>query len=211
MDTITAKEFRASSGVEEWHAGVNGASVTYRTGDFATGAALFDRIAKLADAADHHPDVDVRYPTVRVHLFTHSARGLTAKDVSLAQQISSAARELGVDAETTPPQRLMIAVATPEAERIMPFWQAATGYDAISDTELVDRTGRGPLIWMQRVDRSIGGRMHLDIVVPKGEAEARVAAIVEAGGIIADDTHAPRWWTMADADGHKVDITPSRT
>ncbi|WP_344094527.1 VOC family protein [Microbacterium deminutum] len=210
METITPKEFRSSPGVEQWRAGRNGAVVEYRTGDFATGARLFAAITDLAQAADHHPDVDIRYPSLRVRLFTHSAHGLTRKDVALAQQISKAAGTLGIEAETRPQQRVMIAVATPDASRIMPFWKAATGYDALSEIELVDPAGRGPLIWMQSVDRPIGGRMHIDVVVPRESVEERVAAALAAGGVMADDSHAPNWWTLADADGHKLDITPAR-
>jgi len=211
METITAEEFRSAAGVADWRAGVNGASVEYRTGDFATGARLFAAITALAEAANHHPDVDIRYPSVRVRLFTHSAKRLTAKDVALARQISEAARDLGVEAEPMPAQTLMIAVATPDASRILAFWKAATGYDAISDIELADPAGRGPLIWLQPVDKPIGGRMHVDVVVAPDEAEDRVAAALAAGGAIADDSNAPEWWTLADADGHKVDICPSRT
>lgn len=102
METITAVEFRSAVGVADWQADADGAWVEYRTGDFATGARLFDAIAELAEAANHHPDIDVRYPSVRVHLFTHSARGLTMKDVALAQQIAEAARALGVEASRSP-------------------------------------------------------------------------------------------------------------
>lgn len=211
METISADEFRSASGVADWRAGVTGAVVEYRTGDFATGARLFAAISELAEAANHHPDVDIRYPSVRVRLYTHSAMGLTMKDVALAQQISAAARDLGVDAESRAGQTVMIAVATPDASRIRQFWKAATGYDAISDIELVDPEGRGPLIWLQPVEKAIGGRMHIDVVVPPDAAEQRVAAALAAGGVIADDSNAPEWWTLADADGHKVDICPSRT
>ncbi len=145
-----------------------------------------------------------------MRLITHEAHGLTTRDLALAQQISAAARELGVEAETRPEERLMLAVATPDAAKVMPFWKAATGYEAISEIELVDPAGRGPLIWMQAVDKPIGGRMHLDVVVPRDQTESRVAAALAAGGVMADDSHAPRWWTLADADGHKVDITAAR-
>lgn len=210
METITAEEFRSASGVEDWGAGVNGASIEFRTRDFATGVRLFEAVADLADAADHHPDVDIRYSSVQIRLFTHFAHGLTAKDVALARQISEAARSLGIEPGARSRDHVMIAVATPDAGRIMPFWQAATGYDAISDIELQDPEGRGPLIWMQPVDRPIGGRMHIDVVVQPGTGEQRVAAALAAGGVMVDDSNAPEWWTLADADGHKVDICPSR-
>ena len=210
METITAEEFRATAGVEDWGVGVNGAVVEYHTRDFATGARLFETITGLAEAANHHPDVDIRYSHVRVRLFTHSAKGVTVKDAALAQQISAAARKLGVKKAAQSRNQLMIAVATPDARRILPFWQAATGYDAISEIELADPAGRGPLIWLQPVDKPIGGRMHIDVVVPPGSGEQRVAAALAAGGVMADDSNAPEWWTLADADGHKIDICPSR-
>jgi len=98
MDTITPQEFRDRDGVEEWNPTESGAFATFDTGDFATGARLFSQIAVLADAADHHPDVDVRYATLRVRLFTHSAKGLTDADAALAARISLAAKDLKVHA-----------------------------------------------------------------------------------------------------------------
>lgn len=96
MQRLTAAEFAAAGGVEDWTAADDGATARFRTGDFATGAALFARIADLADAANHHPDVGVRYGSVEVHVATHSAGGLTDKDLALAREISVAARELGI-------------------------------------------------------------------------------------------------------------------
>jgi 4a-hydroxytetrahydrobiopterin dehydratase len=42
--------------------------------------------------------------------------------------------------------------------------------------------------------------------VPADQAEARVAAALEAGGRLADGSHAPHWWTLASPENHKVDI-----
>ena len=105
MDTITTEQFRSSPGVEDWHATASGAFARFRTGDFATGAELFTAIAELAEEANHHPDVDVRYAAVRVRLYTHSADGLTAKDAELAARISRAARELGIQTDADHPER----------------------------------------------------------------------------------------------------------
>lgn len=105
MDTISTDQFHGSPGVEEWHATASGAYARFRTGDFAKGARLFAAIAELAEEANHHPDVDVRYTAVRVRLYTHSADGLTAKDAELAARISRAARDLGVEADLDHPER----------------------------------------------------------------------------------------------------------
>lgn len=210
MDTITTEEFRAFPGVEDWRPRATGAFALFRTRSFATGAQLFAAIAELAEAADHHPDVDVRYSTVRVRLLTHSAGGLTAKDATLAARISEAAHELGVRAETDRLQDLMLAVATPDSAAITPFWKAATGFAEVEDGVLFDADGRGPLIWFQPVDRPLRGRSHLDVNAPRDVIEKRLDAAVAAGGVIVDDSHAPEWWTLADADGHKIDLCPWR-
>ena len=62
---------------------------TFKT--FAEGIGFVDRVALEADAADHHPDIDIRYTTVVMTLSTHSAGGLTAKDLALAETIDSLA------------------------------------------------------------------------------------------------------------------------
>jgi 4a-hydroxytetrahydrobiopterin dehydratase len=59
---------------------------------FAEGIRFVDRVAVLADAADHHPDIDIRWTTVTMALSTHSAGGITAKDVALAGRIDAAVR-----------------------------------------------------------------------------------------------------------------------
>lgn len=54
---------------------------------FQDGIRFVDRVAVAADAADHHPDIDIRYTTVKMSLSTHSAGGLTNKDFALAGEI----------------------------------------------------------------------------------------------------------------------------
>jgi 4a-hydroxytetrahydrobiopterin dehydratase len=49
------------------------------------------RIAEAAERAGHHPDIDIRYDTVRLHLMTHSEKGITDKDFDLAKEINRAA------------------------------------------------------------------------------------------------------------------------
>ena len=49
------------------------------------------RIGFLAEAADHHPDLDLRWRTVRVALTTHDAGGLTGRDLALASAVEGVA------------------------------------------------------------------------------------------------------------------------
>jgi 4a-hydroxytetrahydrobiopterin dehydratase len=210
MDTITSKQFRALPGVEDWRPRATGAFALFRTGSFGAGAELFAAIAELAEELNHHPDVDVRYSTVRVRTITHSAGGLTAKDAELAAAISAAARELDIPSDTPSMQELMLAIATPDSAAVVPFWKAVTGFDEVRDGVLYDADGRGPLIWFQPIDRPLRGKSHLDVNGPRKVLEERLEAAIAAGGTVADDTHAPQWWTLADADGHKVDLSPWR-
>jgi 4a-hydroxytetrahydrobiopterin dehydratase len=71
----------------------------FRTGSFNKGVDFVVRIGALADAVDHHPDVDLRYPMVTVRLSTHEVDGLSERDIALAREISAAATELGLEAD----------------------------------------------------------------------------------------------------------------
>jgi 4a-hydroxytetrahydrobiopterin dehydratase len=205
---ITGREFEAAGGTEDWRALYTGACTYFRTGSFATGAQLVGAIAELADAANHHPDVDLRYPGVTVRLFTHDAMGLTQRDVDLARRISDAARELDVVADPGAVQEVQLAVDALVVAHVLPFWRAVLGYRDVGEEDLVDPGARGPAIWFQGMDapRAQRNRIHVDVAVPSDVAEARVAAAIAAGGTLVSDEHAAFWWTLADAEGNEVDV-----
>ena len=64
---------------------------TYRFRDFREALAFVNRVGGLAEAAGHHPDIDIRYNAVTLTLTTHDAGGLTPKDFDLARAIGSSA------------------------------------------------------------------------------------------------------------------------
>ena len=55
--------------------------------DFTEAMAFVNRAASLAEAADHHPDIDIRYNRVRLGLTTHDAGGVSRRDLSLAEAL----------------------------------------------------------------------------------------------------------------------------
>jgi 4a-hydroxytetrahydrobiopterin dehydratase len=57
--------------------------------DFVHAMGFVSSVALLAEKANHHPDIDIRWNKVRLVLSTHSAGGLTEKDLNLAKQIES--------------------------------------------------------------------------------------------------------------------------
>jgi 4a-hydroxytetrahydrobiopterin dehydratase len=207
-EKITPRQFHDAPGIEDWRVVFEGACAHYRTTSFAVGVALVEEIGRLADAANHHPDVDLRYSGVTVRLVTHDVDGLSKHDVTLAQQISAAARQLGVTADPTRVQTVQVAIDRLVGADVQPFWRAVLGYQEKGDEDLVDPQGRGPAIWFQQMDepRTARNRIHVDISVPHDQAEARVAAAIAAGGHLVSDGNAPAWWTLADAEGNEADV-----
>lgn len=96
---LTPEQFYDSPGVGDWRVSGNAASATFMTGSFSRGVEFVDVIRSLADAANHHPDVDLRYSFVTIRLTTHDVQALSELDVDLARRISAAARELGIVAK----------------------------------------------------------------------------------------------------------------
>lgn len=60
---------------------------------FPAGIEFVRRVAEVAENANHHPDIDIRWRRVRFTLSTHDSGGLTALDVSLAREIDRLATQ----------------------------------------------------------------------------------------------------------------------
>ncbi|HZJ48488.1 MAG TPA: 4a-hydroxytetrahydrobiopterin dehydratase [Acidimicrobiia bacterium] len=73
------------------HWEVDDASIvrSFRFTNFVEAMGFVTRVALLAEKADHHPDIDIRWNVVTLRLSTHSAGGLTSKDLDLATQIEN--------------------------------------------------------------------------------------------------------------------------
>jgi 4a-hydroxytetrahydrobiopterin dehydratase len=207
-EQITPREFHEADGVADWRVLFDGAYAYFRTGSFAVGVALVEAIGGLADAANHHPDVDLRYGSVTVRLWTHEVEGLSARDAALAREISAAAHGLGAVADPTAVQVVQVTVDAYVSDEVRPFWRAVLGYKDRGSEDLVDPHGRGPSFWFQPMaePRPQRNRIHIDISVPHDQAEARVAAAIAAGGHLVNDQYAPAWWTLADAEGNEADV-----
>lgn len=60
---------------------------TFALKDFPAAIRFVNAVAKVAEQAGHHPDIDIRWNKVTLTLTTHSAGGLTEKDFKLARQV----------------------------------------------------------------------------------------------------------------------------
>ncbi|MCF8783625.1 MULTISPECIES: 4a-hydroxytetrahydrobiopterin dehydratase [Rhodococcus] len=72
-----------------WRRDGNAIVRTVESPSFPEAVALVDRVAEAAEAANHHPDIDIRWRKVTYSLSTHSAGGITASDVELARTIDA--------------------------------------------------------------------------------------------------------------------------
>lgn len=77
--------------LDEWSVLNDAIQRTYLFKDFAASIAFVNKVAEFAEAADHHPDILVRYNKVTLTLSTHDAGGITEKDFALAAQADGAA------------------------------------------------------------------------------------------------------------------------
>ena len=89
---LSADELTEALGeLPEWSGDVKGIERAVKARSFLAGIRLVDAVAELAEAADHHPDIDIRWRTITFRLATHSAGGVTELDLSLARQINQLA------------------------------------------------------------------------------------------------------------------------
>ena len=209
--TLTPQEIESEE-LSDWRVLFTRLHARFRTGDFVTGLALVNQIAAAAEEMNHHPDLELTYPTVTVRLSSHDVGAVTQRDVRLARRISELAAAAGATADPATVQVLELALDTHDAEAIKPFWRAVLAMvdsDSDSDDELVDPLGVLPTLWFQETTahETPRQRFHLDVRVPPEVAQARVAAAIEAGGSLVADDAAPLFWVLADAQGNKACVT----
>jgi 4a-hydroxytetrahydrobiopterin dehydratase len=181
------------------------------------------QIAAAAAAAggadtDEHLHVDVRPDRVELSLQTRATGRLTTRDIELAHSITAAVAHLGgatagaTSAELARPvQMLEIAIDAIDIPAIRPFWRAVMALadepgSSNPDDAVIDPTGQLPTIWFQQMDqpRPQRNRIHFDITVSHDEADARVKAALDAGGVLVSDEAARSFWILADVEGNEV-------
>jgi 4a-hydroxytetrahydrobiopterin dehydratase len=181
----------------------------YRTQNFAAGVRLVDAVAAVADAQNHHPDVTLRFREVGFTLSSHDVGGVTQRDLDLALRIQELAAEQSAVATHVPPTRTDVAIDCSDEAAVRPFWRVGLGYlesGTGDQLELLDPRGAGPRVWFQhmQIQRTERNRIHLDVYLPGADCEERVQDIIDAGGVLLTDEHAPDWWVLADPEGNEL-------
>ena len=207
MDKLTSTQI-LEAGLDDWRQLAQGIHARFRTGSFTKGLRFLTAVTEAAEAANHHPDVTLTYPHVDLLLISHDVGALTSRDVDLARTISSIAAEQGLKPQPGALAEVELALDTAAPTAAGPFWAALLTGDAgnVRGDDVVDPSGRVPLLWFQGTDRheTPRQRFHLDVWVPHDVAGDRIAAAVAAGGTVVDDSQAPAFTVLADGEGNRA-------
>ena len=193
----------------DWRVLAYAACTHFRTASLAEAVTLAAAIGKVAETSNQTPDIDVRSDGVTVRLKVNENGWLLEADLALAKEISATAHDLGLSVDLSGLQSYQIAIDAMVIPDVIPFWEAVLGYARFGDA-LIDPHFEGPTFWFQQMDAPRPQRncIHIDLYLPQDQARARVDAALAAGGHIANDAHAPDWWTLADPEGNEVDVAP---
>ena len=89
MDVITDTEVIRANISEAWQIEGDAILKVVPQRNFAEGLALVNLVGEIAEALDHHPDVELRYSSVTFRLSTHWLGGITENDFALARRIDA--------------------------------------------------------------------------------------------------------------------------
>jgi 4a-hydroxytetrahydrobiopterin dehydratase len=201
------QKFLAAEGVDDWVVLHGGATAVFRVPSFG-------EAAQLAEAVAHVPGLEGSGALLTIAgngLSVRLSRGvfrLEEPHIDLARAVSAAARTHGAVADRTGVHEVQVAIAAKPDAVDVGFWRAVLGYAPLADDNAVDPLGHGSTVWMQDLDadKALRHAMHVDVSVAREHAKARVAAALDAGGRIVDDTEAPASWILADRAGNRVCI-----
>jgi 4a-hydroxytetrahydrobiopterin dehydratase len=85
MDHLSAEDRKGFTSTHpNWQLAGETISRTFVFNDFVEAMGFVTKLALAAEAADHHPDIDIRWNKVTLALTTHSEKALTARDIDLA-------------------------------------------------------------------------------------------------------------------------------
>jgi len=175
-------------------------------------------IRACGEGADECLQLDLRRGRLELILSPPDPAGLTARELTHARLIATAAAEMGLplaaDADgRRSVQALEIGIDALVIADIRPFWKAVLGYvdppgAAGPEDAVVDPLEIGPAVWFQQMDapRPQRNRIHFDVSVPPDEVAGRLKMALAAGGVLVSDSHAPAFWVLADAEGNEVCI-----
>ena len=199
--------FLASSGVEAWAVLHGGPTAVFRTSSLADAAALAQAIAAVPGLEGTRAQITLLADRVTVRL-TREVWKIEESHIEVARAISAVAQAHGAAADRSAVHEIQVAISAKPDAINLGFWRAVLGYDPMQGDNAIDPLGNSSTVWMQELDEAkpLRHAMHIDVSVPREQAEQRFAAAVAAGGVVVDASHAPSYWILADRSGNKVCI-----
>lgn len=192
------------AGLEDWVVLHGGATAVFEAGSLVDAASLAVAVAGVPGFSGVLTVSDSRL-SVRL---TRDLWQLEPEHIELARAVSEVARSHNAVAGRETVREVQIAIAAKPEEIDLPFWRAVLGYSPMADDNAVDPLGHSSTVWMQPLnpEKPLRHAMHIDVSVAADQAEQRLAAALEAGGRIIDDSEAPASWILADKAGNRVCI-----
>ena len=221
MTMLTGEQI-TEAGLADWRKLAQGFHARYVVADFGSGARFLAAVADAVDGLGDHLRATVGDGYLDLKLISldavyrdddgdeHVVEWVTQRDVDLARRISEVAAEHGAQADTAGITNVELALDTAHEEQLAPFWSAlltggqeARGRGTIGN-DVRDAAGRVPYLWFQETEEHEPPRQrfHLDVFVPREHAEQRIAAALDAGGVVVSEEDG--FTILADADGNKA-------
>jgi 4a-hydroxytetrahydrobiopterin dehydratase len=200
------RDFLSADDLDDWVILHGGPTAVFRVGSLQEAARL---AAAVAEVPGLEPRTLLTAAADRLTVkLTREMWGTEAKHIEVARAISAVAGEHGAAADRSAVQEVQLAIAAKPDAIDLGFWRAVLGYAPMHDDNGIDPNGQASTVWMQDLDpeKPLRHAMHVDVSVARDHAEARLAAAVEAGGVVVDDAGAPGAWILADRSGNKVCI-----
>jgi hypothetical protein len=216
VDLVPGAALAETSGTADWQA-VFSAMACYRVSSPTQQLDLVAAAATLADDAGFPLLVDLRPGLVILDsgkdLWESDAHGLDLDFTDLAENLQTAARDVGATADPNLPRFVQLFMDAADVAALRAFWAAALGYTqdpraGVSDIH--DPRRLNPVLLFQPLDaaesdrRRQRNRIHFELAVPPDVAPTRLAEIVAAGGRVVDESEDRR--RVADPEGNELVI-----
>ena len=189
----------------------------YRTTSPSQQGDLAAAAAALADDTGFPLLVDLRPGLVIIDSgkdqWEDDAHGLELDFTDLAENLQTAARELGATADPGLPRFAQLFLDAADVAAVRAFWIAALGYTQdrrAGVTDIHDPRRLNPVLVFQELDaseterRRQRNRIHFELAVPSDLAQTRLATTVAAGGRLLDESEDR--WRVADPEGNEIVI-----
>jgi 4a-hydroxytetrahydrobiopterin dehydratase len=226
MDMLSGDQIKDAH-LTDWRKLAQGLHARYVVGDFGSGARLLASVADAVDGLGDHLRATVGDGFLDLKLISldavyrdgdgneHVVEWVTEQDVDLARRISVVAAEQGARPDPAGITNVELALDTAHEERLAAFWSAlltggqeARGRGTIGN-DVRDADGRVPYLWFQETEEheTPRQRFHLDVFVPHEHAQQRIAAALDAGGVVVSEEDG--FTILADPDGNKACVNLS--